>query len=252
LPADYPSIRQQLDALEDTLTGASNRDPPLPGSPIKFRKYNPKIRGLGLDWPSTAMTMVGRKRLHNFRKLVERVIRGNVPGDIIETGVWRGGASIMARAVLDAWQASDRKIIVADSFEGLPPPSPGQWPADEASDLHTYDELAVSLEQVQANFEQFGLLDEQVVFLKGWFRDTMSKVESSQLAIIRLDGDMYESTIDPLVHLYDRLSAGGWVIVDDYGVIPACKQAVHDFFEMKGIQPRLRAIDGIGIFFRKA
>jgi hypothetical protein len=63
---------------------------------------------------------------------------------------------------------------------------------------------------------------------------------------------MYESTIDPLVHLYDRLSAGGWVIVDDYGVIPACKQAVHDFFEMKGIQPRLRAIDGIGIFFRKA
>lgn len=252
LPADYPSIRQHLDALEDTLTGASNRDPPLPGSPLKFRRYNPKIRRLGLDWPSTAMTMVGRKRLHNFRKLVERVIRGNVPGDIIETGVWRGGASIMARAVLDAWQAGDRKVIVADSFEGLPPPSPGQWPADEASDLHTYGELAVSLEQVQANFEQFGLLDEQVVFLKGWFRDTMSKVESSRLAIIRLDGDMYESTIDPLVHLYDRLSEGGWVIVDDYGVIPACKQAVHDFFEMKGIQPRLRAIDGIGVFFRKA
>lgn len=252
LPDDFGHVRQSLDELEDTLTGADLRDPPLPGSPLKLRKYNPKIRRYGLDWPSTALTMVGRKRIHNFRMLVERVIRSGIPGDIIETGVWRGGASIMARAVLAAWNVTDRKVIVADSFEGLPPPDSARWPADHDSDLHTYNELAVSLEEVRANFDQFGLLDEQVVFLKGWFRDTMAHVPSTQLSIIRLDGDMYESTIDPLNHLYDRLADGGWVIVDDYGVIGACKAAVHDFFESRGINPRLRAIDNIGVFFRKA
>jgi hypothetical protein len=239
-----------LSLLEATLTGVIQRDEPLPSSPIKIAEYNPDVREVGFDWPSKSLTMIGVKRLRNFRDLIERVIADGVPGDIIETGVWRGGASILARAVLLAFDVTDRKVIVADSFEGLPPPNGKAYPADAGSDLHEFDDLAVSLEQVRANFGKFDLLDDQVVFLKGWFRDTMPKVPSDRLAIIRLDGDMYESTIDPLTHLYDRLSVGGWVIVDDY-FIPACKQAVHDFLDARGVAPELQPIDGLGVFFQK-
>jgi hypothetical protein len=240
----------QLDALERSLTGYETGDPPLPGSPIPVGAFHPDFRDEGLDWPSTALTMIGRRRLRNFRELIERAIRDDVPGDIIETGVWRGGASILARAVLAAWEVTDRTVIVADSFEGLPPPDVDRFPADKESTLHTYRELAVSLEQVQANFERFGLLDDQVQFLKGWFRDTMPLVASPALAVIRLDGDMYESTMDPLVHLYDRLSPGGWVIVDDY-VLDACAQAVHDFLDGRGIEVEIIAVDRVGSYFQK-
>jgi len=263
--------KRYLDLVERTLTGAILDDPPLitPHYESFFRQMGKKIFGVdripieeigkfqaplrehGWDWPSKAFTMVGTKRLRNFRELVERVVVEGIPGDIIETGVWRGGASIMARAILAAHDIRDRKIIVADSFEGLPPPDETAYPADKGSDLHMIDTLAVSIEQVQENFLKFDLLDDQVVFLKGWFRDTMPRVPAEKLAVIRLDGDMYESTIDPLRHLYDRLSVGGWVIVDDYDTVPACKAAVQDFLASRAIAVDIRPIDGMGVFFQK-
>ncbi len=217
----------------------------------EYAKFHRGIREHGWDWPSRAFTMTGMKRLRNFRHLIERVIADGIPGDIIETGVWRGGSTIMARAVLAAFDVKDRKVIVADSFEGLPPPNEAAFPWDRGSVLHTFEELAVSLEQVQENFRKFDLLDDQVVFLKGWFRDTMLRVPSEKLAVIRLDGDMYESTIDPLKHLYDRLSVGGWVIVDDYGVAAFCKAAVHDFLDGRSIAADIHPIDGSGAYFQK-
>jgi hypothetical protein len=248
-PIDDPELRNRFfEAMEDYLTGYGAEDPPLPGSPLPIATYNAGYRDEGLDWPATSLTMVGRHRLRNFRLLIERVVRDDVPGDIIEAGVWRGGASILARAVLAALRVTDRKLIVADSFEGLPPPSS---PADHASELHNYEQLAVSLEQVQANFARFGLLDDQVVFLKGWFRDTMRHVPATTLAIMRLDGDMYESTIDPLTHLYDRLSVGGWVILDDYYLLEPCQAAARDFFGSRGIEPEIVAIDRVGCCFQK-
>ena len=229
-----------LDELEDVLTGFSAGDPPLPGSPFPILEFEPDYRDEGLDWPSTALTMVGRRRLHNFRALIERAVAEGVPGDILEAGVWRGGASILARAVLAS----------RDSFAGLPSPSE-QFPADAGADFHTHPELAVALEQVRANFSRFGLLDDQVVFVEGWFQDTMPAVDAEALAVLRLDGDMYESTIVPLVHLYDRVAPGGWVIVDDYHLMDACRDAVDDFFSDRGIDPPLRDIDRVGVYFRK-
>jgi O-methyltransferase len=239
-----------LDELEDLLTGYGSHDPALEVSPFRVAGFSPEYRDEGLDWPSTALTMVGRRRLRNFRELIERAIDEGVPGDILEAGVWRGGASILARAVLAARGVTDRRVIVADSFEGLPPPS-DEFPADAGATLHTHADLAVSLEQVRTNFDRFGLLDDQVLFLKGWFRDTMPKVGAEALAVLRLDGDMYESTFVPLVHLYERLSPGGWVIVDDYRLITPCQEAVRDFFEDRGIDPQLHDIDRVGVFFRK-
>ncbi len=145
----------------------------------------------------------------------------------------------------------DRRVWLADSFEGLPPPDVELYPADEGSIFHTYSDLAVSIEEVKCNFEKYGLLDDQVVFLKGWFQDTLPTAPLERLAILRLDGDMYQSTIVPLDSLYDKISVDGYVIVDDYHVVEQTKKAVHDFLGKKGISPQIEEIDGVGVFWRK-
>ncbi len=260
-----------LDLLEQVLTGTIVEDPPIINARYlaflqtmaeavfgdaarvspELLGYQPGLRAVGWDWPSRALTMVGSKRLHDFRLRIEDVIARAVPGDIVEAGVWRGGASILARAVLCAHGVADRRVILADSFAGLPPPDAARFPADAGSDLHLCPELAIPSAEVAANFTKFGLLDQQVLFVEGWFRDTMPGFPAERIAVLRLDGDMYESTIDPLIHLYDRVMEGGWVIVDDYGIVPACRQAVHDFFDTRGIAPKLTDIDGIGMAFAK-
>jgi len=113
-------------------------------------------------------------------------------------------------------------------------------------------ELAVTLEEVQANFQKYDLLDDQVKFLKGWFRDTLPVAPISRLAILRLDGDLYESTMDALVNLYPKLSVGGWVIVDDYGCVPACAKAISDFRMANGIEDEIREIDWTGVCWRRS
>jgi hypothetical protein len=184
--------------------------------------------------------------------LAETVIANEIPGDFIETGVWRGGACILMRAVLNAYQVTDRRVWVADSFQGLPPPDLQRYPSDAESTFHTFEELSVPLETVQRNFEKYGLLDDQVVFLKGWFKDTLPTAQIRRLALLRMDGDLYESTIVALNALYDKLSTGGYVIVDDYHVVAGCKNAVGDFLSARKIpSSRLSEIDGVGVFWQK-
>jgi O-methyltransferase len=195
-----------LDEFEDVLTGYSAEDPPLPTSPLPIETFNPTYREEGIDWPATALTMVGRRRLHNFRALIEQAIDEGIPGDILEAGVWRGGASILARAVLASYGVTDRRVIVADSFQGHPPPSE-EFPADADATFHTLADLAVPLDVVQANFDRFGLLDEQVVFLEGWFRDTMPLVDAEALAVLRLDGDM---CVTSRARSGTEVGAAGW------------------------------------------
>ncbi len=238
-----------LDLMEKTLVGSIDKDPPT--TTFGKDEYNPQVRFRGLDWPKNALSMIGSARMQNFRRLIERAIAMGVRGDIVETGVWRGGASIMARAVLSAYDVKDRLVVLADSFEGLPPGDPERYPADQGSNFHEFPELAVSMEEVRRNFERFGLLDDQVVFIKGWFKDTMPTFPDRPIAILRLDGDMYESTIDPLTYLFDRVSSGGWIIVDDYEWVPACKAAVTDFLCQRGLHPDITPIDGVGVFFQK-
>ena len=190
-----------------------------------MRRSGPK----GWTGRYAAHTMIGRKRLENVQSCIEDVLAHGVPGDLIETGVWRGGATILMRAVLKAHGVTDRLVWVADSFAGLPAPDSNRYPRDEGDQLHTFRQLAVSLEQVQDNFRRYGLLDDQVRFLKGWFRETLPSAPIDRLAVLRLDGDLYQSTIEALESLYDRISVGGYVIVDDYGNVAGCRQAVHDF-----------------------
>ena len=107
------------------------------------------------------------------------------------------------------------------------------------------------METVQANFERYDLMDDQVRFLKGWFRDTLHLAPIERLAVLRLDGDMYESTMDALTALYGKVSPGGFVIVDDY-FLPNCRQAIGDFRAARGIDEPIQEIDGNGVFWEKA
>jgi O-methyltransferase len=227
----------------------------MPGRDVVLVEEGPfdaERRENGRDWPADAETMIGLKRLRNLRTCVESVIADDVPGDLIETGAWRGGATIMMRAVLAAHDVTDRTVWVADSFEGLPKPDAERWPADAGDLHHTKDELAISVDSVKDNFRRYGLLDEQVKFLVGWFDDTLPTAPIDKLAVLRLDGDMYGSTMSALDALYDKVSPGGFVIVDDYGAVPGCRAAVHDFRAKKGIDAPLQEIDWAGVFWRLA
>ncbi len=262
-PASIPGEASlYLDLMKRTLSGWAYADGNIldpkrfglerRGQGSDWSSFDPGIREQGGDWPENAQTMIGLKRLDNLQFCVEDALANGVPGDLIETGVWRGGATILMRAVLKAYGVEDRRVWVADSFEGLPPPDPERYPQDKGDGLYTLEELAVSLEQVKSNFERYGLLDEQVRFLEGWFRDTLPEAPIERLAVFRLDGDMYESTMDALVYLYPKLSVGGYLIVDDYGALPRCRQAVHDYREAHGIHEEIRPIDWSGVFWQRA
>jgi O-methyltransferase len=211
-----------------------------------------ELRERGGYWPLFAQTMIGRKRLDNVQECIDTILRDGVPGDLIETGVWRGGSVIFMRGVLNARGVTDRTVWAADSFEGLPPPDLEKYPQEEGSDdFHTMEELRVSLDEVKENLRRYGLLDDQVKFLQGWFKDTLPTVREEKFALIRLDGDMYESTMDALTNLYPSLSPGGFAIIDDIGMAP-CRQAVDDYRAEHGIDDEIVDIDGSSGFWRRS
>jgi hypothetical protein len=214
--------------------------------------YSRELRQSGLDWPTEAETMVGMKRLENLQECCLAAIRDSIAGDFVETGVWRGGCGILMRATLAACQDADRKVWLFDSFEGLPKPDAAAFPADKNDQHWTYGSyLGVSIDQVKANFERYELLDDRTVFTKGWFRDTIPNSDVGPISVLRLDGDMYESTWLVLTHFYPRVSSGGYVIVDDYGAIPTCKAAVDDFRRQHSIASPISSVDWTGVFWRK-
>jgi O-methyltransferase len=213
--------------------------------------FSKNKRDLGIDWPAEAETMIGMKRLTSLQECVETVLADDVPGDLVECGVWRGGACILMRAVLAAYGDESRSVWLADSFQGLPRPDTDNYKADKGIRLDLFSSiLGVPEADVKANFERYGLLDDQVRFLPGWFKDTLHDAPIDRIAVLRLDGDLYESTIQALDALYPRLSPGGFCIIDDY-VVPACRQAVSDYRTEHGITAEIVDIDGTGVLWRK-
>jgi O-methyltransferase len=218
---------------------------------VRRSSFDAELRREGKDLPADAETMIGLRRLHNIQHCVTEVLRRGVPGDLMETGVWRGGASILMAGILRIYGDTNRLVWLADSFQGLPPPDPDRYPADAGDTLFADPQLAVSLDQVKANFEKYDLLNDQIRFLPGWFRDTLHNAPITRLAVLRLDGDLYESTIVALQSLYPKLSPGGYVIVDDYGVMPNCKLAVEDFRREAGIKDEIHVVDSCAVFWRR-
>ena len=196
--------------------------------------------------------MIGIRRLDNIEFCIDEIIKNDIHGDLIETGVWRGGATIFMKALLNVNNANDRSVWVADSFEGLPAPNDKEYPEDKGDVHFTKKELAISLETVQNNFRKYNLLDENVKFLKGWFKDTLPVALIEKLALLRLDGDMYESTMDGLVNLYPKLSPGGFIIIDDWNAVQGCKLAVMDYRLKHNINDEIIPIDWASVYWKKS
>jgi O-methyltransferase len=219
--------------------------------PMRRLPVNLENRIEGRDWPAVGLTMIGMKRLNQLQECVEDVLAHNVQGDFIEAGTWRGGAAIFLRAILKAHRVEDRNVWLADSFEGLPSPDVNKYPADAGDYDYTSPALAVPLEQVKLNFSRFGVLDDHVQFVKGWFRDSLPELRDKKWSVIRLDGDMYESTMDGLKYLYSNLSIGGYVIIDDYGGLECCRAAVHDYRNTNKITEEIQKVDWTGVYWRR-
>jgi O-methyltransferase len=242
---DPPDTREMPEYVREAY-GAAFRE-----QGIRFALPTPQEeRILGRDRPLYAQTMIGVHRLRNVRSCVETVLTEGVGGDLIEAGTWRGGAAILMRGVLEAHGDTERRVCVADSFQGLPEPDAERYPADAPDLNYTAEELAIPLDEVRANFERYGLLDDRVEFLQGWFRDTLPGLADRTWAVVRLDGDLYESTMDGLVNLYPQLSPGGFLIVDDFGW-ENCRQAVEDYRAEHGITEPIERIDWVGAWWRK-
>jgi hypothetical protein len=249
-PESQTPNRLYIELLKRSLTGVLTEDPArVPGLDV-LEPFDLERRWVGEDWPSSALTMIGMARLENVEHCVVDVVGRRVPGDLVETGVWRGGAAIFMRGLLKALGDSRRAVWAADSFEGVPKPNPDRYPADEGDTFWTKSELAVPLSTVRTNFERYGLLDEQVRFLPGWFSDTLPEAPIERVAVLRLDGDLYESTIVALEALYPKVSPGGYVIVDDYA-LETCRRAVEDFRALAGVAIEPEWIDRNGVYWQK-
>lgn len=238
-----------LDLLIKILANTIYEDPSI--HPDNTGPFQLQLRGTGMDWPALAHTMIGVRRLENVLDLAQRALDEGVPGDFIEAGVWRGGCTILIRGILAANGIKDRKVYAADSFEGLPPPDPASYPADDGFDLHGFKELAVSLEEVKSNFSRYGLCDDQVVFVKGYFEDTLASLDAGPFSLIRLDADYYKSTYLALEALYPKLSPGGFIILDDVNFIMPCRQAVMDYRARMGITAEMQVLDWNAGWWRK-
>jgi hypothetical protein len=209
------------------------------------RNYEDKLANLGFHH-----TMVGRARLDNVHRCLDVILAEGIPGDLIECGVWRGGTVVFMRGFLAAHGIEDRCVWVADSFQGLPTPV---GPEDEGLDLSSeqWPSLAIDRATVEDLFERYGLRDARVRFLEGWFRDTLPTAPIAELALLRIDGDLYSSTMDALESCYPLVAPGGFVIVDDYWFIPQCRRAVDEFRARMNITEVPVPIDWAGAFWRK-
>ena len=250
---EHNAVSLYLDLLKRTLTNTVYTTEPSEESEALFVKgfIDHYIQG-------TAISMLPLARLDNLQFCIDDVLTNHVPGDLIETGVWRGGATIFMRAMLKAYGVADRTVWVADFFEGLPEPDGEKFPIEaEAHNgslmTKVYDHFAVDLEAVKSNFRAYGMLDDQVRFLKGWFKDTLPTAPVSTLAIMRLDGDYYESTTDALTSLYDKLSVGGYAIIDDYAedAWTHCRRAVDDFRRQRNIKEPLIQVNSKCFYWKR-
>ena len=231
-----------LDLMKRVLTGEIYDD-----ACMLSGRFDPALRRQGMDHPATALTKVGWERLDNIESCIRDVINSGVPGDVVEAGVFRGGAVIFMRACLEALGDSERSVHVCDSFEGFPQERAA---IDRGIDFrwdHTY-----SVESVRANFAKFQLLDDRVRFVEGWFDQSLTTAPIESIAVLRADGDLYTSTKDILNALYPKVSPGGYVIIDDYGDIPGCRQAVSEYRAAHNIRDEIRIVDWTGAYWKKA
>lgn len=192
-----------------------------------------------IDPLSRPITLLSRAQLDLVEQSVLSVAQRGVPGDFIEAGVWRGGVIILMRALMKAHGISGRRVFAADSFVGIPMNTRAlNDPVDKWR-----DRWIASLEEVQQNIARFGLLDDKVTFVPGFFAETLKRLADQTFAVMRLDSDSYDSVEESLVYLYPLLSRGGIIIIDDWHLV-GCQQAVLNYRSRHGVTAELKVHDG--------
>ncbi|MFD7514297.1 TylF/MycF/NovP-related O-methyltransferase [Streptomyces niveus] len=250
--------RNAVNGTLEKLTGYQLRRIPVPAprstvpaAPKPKPKPRPKPAALPADYDDEAKeiiravkpyTMTSPERLNAFILATRHVVRHNIPGDIVECGVWRGGSMQACAKALLALGESDRDLHLFDTFEGMPPPTAEDLRRDgkSAEDLLAAQGkdrpiwAIASLEDVQAGFEQVPYPGERVHYVQGMVEDTVPQQAPEQISILRLDTDWYASTKHELEFLYPRLVSGGVLLIDDYGYWQGSRQAVDEFLEKTG------------------
>ncbi|WP_460204269.1 TylF/MycF/NovP-related O-methyltransferase [Scytonema sp. NUACC21] len=181
-------------------------------------------------------TMTSVEALFALYTAMNYVLDRNIPGDIVECGVWRGGSALLAALILKARNVSDRKLYLYDTFQGMPTPT--EFDVDKYGRtgfemMEQYgDDIGwcyALLEEVQAAFSVHNF-DFEIDFIQGDVIETLEKIKPETISVLRLDTDWYESTAAEFQHLYPRLSTGGVLIVDDYGCWAGSRKATDDYF----------------------
>lgn len=208
-------------------------------------------------------TMTSHRRSSKLWDFSKMICNSNVPGDFVECGVWKGGsAGLMGLAMAKYDAHKKRKLHLFDSFEGLPEPSEedgvdaaiysGGVSSGKLSSVH---QCEAGLDEVQTFlFGKIGLPKSSIIFHQGWFQDTLPKLkeEPKEIALLRLDGDWYESTKVCFDHLYSRLSKGGIVLLDDYNCWEGCKKATDEYREANNIKDPIVTIDNEAVYWIKS
>lgn len=175
----------------------------------------------------------------------------NIPGAIVECGVWRGGMIAGMATVL----GPERDYYLYDSYEGLP--DAGQYDGQKAIDYQNepdkegyFDNCTAEISFAQEAMKKAGINNAN--FVKGWFKDTAPTHDSNaKIAVLRLDGDWYDSIMECLVHFYDHIVEGGLIILDDYYVWDGCTRAVHDFLSERKLPLRIREFNNVLCYIEK-
>lgn len=208
----------------------------------KFRcvaHYNVEQGHWKIDALARPVTLLTKSQLDLVERCVLAVEERGVPGDFLEAGVWRGGVIILMRALLNAYRIAGRKIFAADSFAGIPKNVRAR---NDPVDLWR-DRWLASLDDVRGNIARFGLLDDRIAFVAGFFADSLRTLAGETFALIRLDSDSYDSVEESLVHLYPLLSKGGIIIIDDWHLV-GCRAAVLNYRSRHGIEAEIQICEG--------
>ena len=187
-------------------------------------------------------TMSGDARLRGLYGAIEHVVEGRIPGAVVECGTARGGSAALLGLALKEFNER-RTLWVFDTFEGMPPPTAADPDYDIAA-LYT-GSCRGDLDEVTSLFRGLGIL-ENARLVKGLFEDTIPRSDTGPIAVLHIDGDWYESVKVCLDSLYDRVSRGGVVQIDDYGHWKGARKAVDEFLAARCIPGPLRYLDYTG------
>ncbi|MEX2127608.1 MAG: TylF/MycF/NovP-related O-methyltransferase [Xanthobacteraceae bacterium] len=201
-------------------------------------------------------SMTSMERLYGLYTSIEYIVRNQLPGDIVECGVWRGGSMMMAAlSLLHFGDKAGRRLFLFDTFEGMPAPTGADYKFDGMQADEKWQSLQrgegsewnnVPIEIVRDAMASTNYPEDKIVLVKGRVEDTLPIHGLDQIALLRLDTDFYASTKQELTHLYPRLVPGGVLIVDDFGTWAGSHRAVVEYFDEHDISILLSRLDAAG------